>query len=212
MKPFDLSVYFVMGTENCVDEEPLSVLEDALKNGVTMFQFREKGPNALTGEQYITFARNCQSLCKKYNVPFIVNDDVELAITLDADGIHVGQDDASLKDIRDQFKDKIVGVSVHNKNELDDAVSGGADYVGIGSIYVTMSKPDAEHNKGITMIKEVRSYYPDFPIVGIGGITTTNASPIIQAGANGVAIISAICRSHNRKETIKHFLQIKSTV
>lgn len=207
MKQFDLSVYFIMGTENCF-ENPLHVLEDALKSGVTIFQFREKGPNALKGNDYEEFARACQTLCKQYNVPFIVNDDVELALKIDADGIHVGQDDASLEHIRHRLKNKIVGVSVHNKEEMDAAVRGGADYVGIGPIHETISKADAEKPAGVRILQEVRKAYPTFPIVGIGGITTTNAVDVIRAGANGVAVISAICRSNNRQQTIQQFLQI----
>lgn len=208
MKQFDLSVYFIMGTENC-KEEPLAVLEDALKSGVTIFQFREKGPNALKGDAYESFARDCQSLCKQYNVPFIVNDDVELALKLDADGIHVGQDDASLEEIRHLFKNKIVGVSVHNKKEMDAAVAGGADYVGTGPIYETPSKADAEKVAGVTFLQEAKKDYPSFLIVGIGGITTDNAMAVFRAGADGVAVISAICQSNNRQQTIQQFLQMK---
>lgn len=207
MNPNDLAVYFIMGTENC-EADPLNVLEDALQAGITMFQFREKGPSALKGEKYEEFARACQRLCKHYHVPFIVNDDVELALKLQADGIHVGQKDMALVNIREQFKGKIIGVSVHNEEEMSAAVLNGADYVGIGPIFETTSKPDAEPPTGVSFIKEIRNKYPNYPIVAIGGITTENSSEIIQAGADGVAVISAICQSSNRRETVN---QLKIT-
>lgn len=207
MNPNDLAVYFIMGTENC-EADPLNVLENALQAGITMFQFREKGPRALKGEKYEEFARACQRLCKHYHVPFIVNDDVELALKLQADGIHVGQKDMALVNIREQFKGKIIGVSVHNEEEMTAAVLNGADYVGIGPIFETTSKSDAEPPTGVSFIKEIRNKYPNYPIVAIGGITTENSSEIIQAGADGVAVISAICQSSNRRETVN---QLKIT-
>lgn len=191
-----------MGTPNCI-EEPLHVLEDALKAGITIFQLREKGEGALTGKTLEQFARQCQVLCKSYNVPFIVNDDVELALKLHADGVHVGQEDVSLTEIRETFKGRIVGVSVHTFEELDQAVRGGADYVGIGPIYETQSKSDAKAPAGLTFLQEARNLYRDFPLVAIGGITTKNAYETLLAGADGVAVISEICQSQDRQETVR---------
>lgn len=203
MNRTDLSVYFIMGTENCKSEHPLQVLEEALQAGITMFQLREKGKQPLMGEELEQFARRCQSLCKKYHVPFIINDDVDLALKIDADGVHVGQDDTPLHEIRGKFPNKIIGVSVHNEEEMKTAVQGGADYVGIGPIFETKSKPDAKKPTGVSLISKVRTMYPDFPIVGIGGITPLNAQNVIEAGADGVAVISAIAESGNRKKTVQ---------
>lgn len=191
-----------MGTPNCI-EEPLHVLEDALKAGITIFQLREKGEGALTGKALEQFARQCQALCKRYNVPFIVNDDVELALKLQADGVHVGQDDVSLTKIQEFFKGLIVGVSVHTVGELEQAVRGGADYVGIGPIYETQSKFDAKGPAGVTFLQQARTLFPGFPLVAIGGITTKNAHEPLSAGADGVAVISEICQSQDRQETVR---------
>ncbi|MED3660854.1 thiamine phosphate synthase [Ureibacillus sp. FSL K6-8385] len=199
----DLAVYFIMGTENCRGEEPLKVLEEALQAGITFFQLREKGERPLKGEELERFARECQSLCKRYHVPFIVNDDVELALKIDADGIHVGQDDTPIEEIRGRFQNKIIGVSVHNEEEMAKAVEGGADYVGIGPIYETKSKRDAKKPAGVTFLKKAREMYPGIPIVAIGGITPMNAREVIEAGADGVAVISAICESGNRQQTVR---------
>ncbi|MFP3919414.1 thiamine phosphate synthase [Lysinibacillus telephonicus] len=208
MKRSDLEVYFIMGAENC-KEDPLIVLEEALSAGVTFFQFREKGDKGLKGNEYIKFAKQCQKLCKQYNVPFIVNDDVDLALTLNADGAHVGQDDLPLKYIRKQFEGKIVGVSVHTEEEMYAAVQGGADYVGIGPIFETISKPDAKPAAGVSFLSRARYNFPNFPIVAIGGITTENANEVIRAGADGVAVISAISQSRDRKATVQKFKKLK---
>lgn len=204
MKRTDLAVYFIMGTANCTSD-PLIVLEESLKAGITIFQLREKGEHALKGQKLEHFAIACQTLCKQYHVPFIVNDDADLALKIDADGVHVGQDDKALEEIRTKFKGKIVGVSVHTKEEMMMAVGGGADYVGIGPIYQTKSKPDAKKPAGVTFLHQARIMYPEFPVVAIGGITEQNASEVIQAGADGVAVISAICESPNIPATVQSF-------
>lgn len=192
-----------MGTENCKGEDPLTVLEDACKSGITCFQLREKGPNALKGQALVDFAQKCKDICQSFDIPFIINDFVELALKVEADGIHVGQDDASLQEIRDLFPQKIIGVSVHNEQEMLEAMTNGADYVGIGPIYETKSKLDAEKVRGVSFLVKARELYPEFPIVGIGGIASDNAKEVIDAGADGVAVISAICESKNRRETVR---------
>lgn len=196
-----LNVYFIMGTQNC--KEPLETLEKALQAGISCFQFREKGEGCLTGAAYEAFALACQKLCKAYNVPFIVNDDIELALKIGADGIHVGQDDVAITEFRTLATDKIVGVSVHNEQELAHAVRSGADYVGIGPIYSTKSKNDAKPPAGLDFLQTARKQYPHFPIVGIGGIDENNALDVRLTGADGIAVISVICESPDIKTTIQ---------
>ena len=180
-----------MGSVNA--EHPLSVLEDALRGGVTCFQLREKGIKALQGNEKKAFAQSCQRLCAQYGVPFIVNDDVELAIEINADGVHVGQDDTSAVEVRKKIgPTTLLGVSVHTVEEANAAKFAGADYIGMGPVYMTVSKMDAKPVAGTKMIQEVSNLYPDLPIVGIGGITAANAEPVFQAGASGIAVISAI--------------------
>ena len=200
-----LSVYFIMGSQNCA--QPLETLERALQAGISCFQFREKGAGALTGDAYVLFAQTCQQLCKQYNVPFIVNDDVALALALDADGIHVGQNDPAIHTFRECAQRKIIGVSVHNETQLEEAVRGGADYVGIGPIYPTTSKDDAEPPAGPRFLRRARTLYPHLPIVGIGGIHEQNAHIVRQNGADGVAVISAICQSNDIDATIAQLRQ-----
>ncbi|MBS4208712.1 thiamine phosphate synthase [Bacillus sp. FJAT-50079] len=194
-----------MGSENT--ENPLNVLEQALLGGVTCFQFREKGSQARQGFEKHFFAKSCQLLCKHYEIPFIVNDDVELAIELDADGVHIGQDDESALSVRKKIgNDKLLGVSVHSIQEAIEAKDAGADYVGIGPVYPTISKADAKPVAGTSVIEEVSAYFPNLPIVGIGGITPENSLPVFQAGAAGIAVISAIAAANNPKEAARRFI------
>lgn len=197
-----LSVYFIMGTVNC-KRDPLQILKEALEAGITCFQLREKGEEALTGAAYREFAKACQKLCQTYQVPFIINDDVELAIQLDADGIHVGQDDLALSAFRKRASGKIIGVSVHNVSEMEQAIANGADYVGIGPLYPTQSKKDAKPPAGLDFLRTIRKQFGAFPIVGIGGITEENTARVRAAGADGVSVISTICYSENVKQTVK---------
>ena len=188
-----VNLYFIMGTVNLAGRDPLHVLEEALKGGVTSFQLREKGHGALTGEELKAFALACQQLCEQYSVPFIVNDDIGLAIEIGADGIHIGQEDGYISAVRDKVgPDMLIGVSTHNVAEAIAAADAGADYIGLGPVYETQSKTDTQPVIGLETIREVASLLPGLPIVAIGGISERRAGAIIKAGASGVAVISAI--------------------
>lgn len=187
-----------MGSFNAAYKEPLEVLEQALRGGITCFQLREKGPNALQGDEKLAFAKSCQQLCRAFGVPFIVNDDIELARRIGADGVHVGQDDLSAAEVRKQIgEDTLLGVSVHSIEEATAALAAGADYIGMGPVYQTGSKPDAKPVAGTSRISEVAALFPELPIVGIGGITAANLDSVIKSGADGVSIISAIAGAGN---------------
>ncbi|AIQ23576.1 thiamine-phosphate pyrophosphorylase [Paenibacillus sp. FSL H7-0737] len=187
-----LKVYFIMGSVNC-RIAPAKVLKEAVAGGITMFQFREKGTGALTAQVKFNLGRRLQKICRANGVPFIVNDDIDLAIALDADGIHVGQDDTPALAIRQLLgEDKIVGVSAHSLAEARQAIADGADYLGIGPVYPTSSKEDAQAVRGTSVIEEIRNSGITIPLVGIGGITVHNAAPVLAAGADGISVISAI--------------------
>ncbi|WP_025950072.1 thiamine phosphate synthase [Geobacillus thermocatenulatus] len=193
-----LAVYFIMGSQN--SERPTAdVLKEALDGGVTLFQFREKGPGALKGADKEALARQLQRLCRAYGVPFIVNDDVELALAIDADGVHVGQDDEDARRVREKIGDKILGVSAHNVEEAMAAVEAGADYLGVGPIYPTSSKEDAKEAQGPDVLRRLREAGITIPIVAIGGITAVNAKTVVEAGADGVSVISAIASAPSPK-------------
>ncbi|MFP7231401.1 thiamine phosphate synthase [Bacillus subtilis] len=199
-----LSVYFIMGSNN-TKADPVTVVQQALKGGATLFQFREKGGDALAGDKRIEFAKNVQEVCREAGVPFIVNDDVELALTLKADGVHIGQEDANAKEVRDAIGDMILGISAHTMSEVKQAEVDGADYVGLGPIYPTETKKDTRAVQGVSLIEAVRRQGIGIPIVGIGGITIENAAPVIQAGADGVSMISAISQAEDPEGAARKF-------
>lgn len=186
-----LKLYLVMGSVNCA-KRPAEVLKEAIRGGVTMFQYREKGPGALRGEKKYELGAELRNLCRQSGVPFIVNDDVELALRLDADGIHIGQEDAPVEAVRRRIGNKILGVSAHNPEEARAALEQGADYLGVGPMYPTATKPDAREVWGPSVIRTIRQGGVVAPLVGIGGISPGRALPVIEAGADGVAVISAI--------------------
>jgi len=205
-----LRVYFIAGSQDC-RQDPVEVLKEALTGGITMFQFREKGKTARTGEQKLQLAKELQALCQSHGVPFIVNDDLELAIALDADGVHVGQEDEPASVVRERIgPHKILGVSAHTVQEARLAIADGADYIGVGPIFPTQSKADAKEVKGPEGITEFRREGIQLPIVGIGGITLENAHLVMKAGADGVSVISAITHANSIEESAKRFSHITS--
>ncbi|AKG34583.1 thiamine phosphate synthase [Paenibacillus durus] len=203
-----LRVYFIMGSVN--SRRPAAeVLTEAIAGGVTIFQFREKGPGALTGEAKVNLARELQGICRAHGVPFIVNDDIDLATRLDADGVHVGQDDEPARVLREKLGSrKIIGVSAHTPEEVRQAIDDGADYLGIGPVYPTSSKDDARPVQGTILIQNLRKEGITIPLVGIGGITAENASPVFAAGADGVSVISAIAGADHPQEAAAAFARL----
>lgn len=204
----NLKLYFICGTQDIESKTTIiDVVNEALESGITMFQFREKGNGALIGDEKEDLARKLLALCHDYAVPFIVNDDVALANKIGADGIHVGQDDMDVKVFAEQFKGKIIGLSISNIDEYKTSNLAHVDYIGVGPMYATTSKDDANLPVGPEMITKLRAHVNHFPIVAIGGINVENTREVMQAGADGISIISAITKSENISNTISQFLQ-----
>jgi thiamine-phosphate pyrophosphorylase len=185
-----LKVYLIMGLDGYGDRSALEIAQEALADGVTMIQLREKNaPLKVILEQ----GAQLLALCREYKVPFVINDRVDVALLLDADGVHVGQDDIPGQAARQLLgADKIVGISAGTLEEAVWAVSNGADYLGVGPVYATSTKKDAGGAIGGNLIGEIGKRW-QIPIVGIGGIDQSNAMEVLQAGADGVAVVSAIC-------------------
>ncbi|MGD6844548.1 thiamine phosphate synthase [Bacillus infantis] len=193
-----LRVYFIMGSTNCL-KNPEKVMKEAIKGGISLFQYREKGAGCLGRQEKYLFAEQLQRLCRTSGIPFIVNDDIELACEIGADGVHIGQDDEPAEAVREKIGDKILGVSAHSIVEANEAIRAGADYLGLGPIYPTSTKADAKAVQGIALIQELRECAITMPIVGIGGITPRNARAVVQAGADGVSVITSISQAEDIK-------------
>ena len=202
-----LKLYFICGTTTCLGKDLYTVVEDALKGGITLFQFREKGEGALEGKEKVELAIKLQELCKKYNVPFIVNDDIELALEIDADGVHVGQDDLGVDEIRKLMPNKIIGLSIGNEEELKQSKVEYVDYVGVGPVYVTQSKDDAGGAIGYEGLELMRRFLPQMPLVAIGGIQTQHIKNVMKTNVDGVSIISAISYSDNIEKTVREMIE-----
>ena len=202
-----LKLYFICGTTTCLGKDLYTVVEDALKGGITLFQFREKGEGALEGSEKVELAIKLQDLCKKYNVPFIVNDDIELALEIDADGVHVGQDDLGVDEIRKLMPNKIIGLSIGNEEEFKQSKVEYVDYVGVGPVYVTQSKDDAGGAIGYEGLELMRRFLPQMSLVAIGGIQTQHIKDVMKTNVDGVSIISAISYSDNIEKTVREMIE-----
>lgn len=165
-----------------------SQVEDALRGGATFIQLREKN---LDPEAFLEEAKEIRKLCRKYHVPFVINDDVEIAQKADADGVHVGQSDMAAGKVREKLgKEKIIGVSAQTVEQALQAQAQGADYLGVGAVFPTGTKADAvevEHR----VLKEICDAV-DIPVVAIGGIGKGNVERLQGSGISGVAVVSAI--------------------
>nr|WP_314767856.1 thiamine phosphate synthase [uncultured Lachnoanaerobaculum sp.] len=163
-------------------------IKEALENGVTCVQLREKN---LDEASFIEEAKKISVLCRQYNIPFIVNDNVNVAIASNADGIHIGQEDMGLKDVRKIVgENMIIGISAHTVEEAKFAQENGADYIGIGAVFETSTKNDVE----VIPYEKVKSICDavDIPKVAIGGINAENILKLKGSGIDGVAVVSAI--------------------
>lgn len=189
-----LKLYLVVGSVNC-RQDAAEVVEEAIRGGVTMVQLREKGRNALAWDARAELGGRILAVCRRYGVPLIVNDDVDLALALDADGVHIGQEDEPADRVRERIGNKILGLSVHSLEEAKLGAELSADYFGVGPVFPTVSKEDARPVQGTATLRNIRRMHAAMPIVGIGGITAARAPEVIQAGADGIAVISAITQT-----------------
>lgn len=203
--PVDFSLYLVTDRE-LAGGRPLSqIVEAAIHGGVTAVQYREKGGSI---RQMIAEALELRDLCRIHRVPFIINDRVDLALAVDADGLHVGQDDMPALLARKLIgPGKILGVSVENIREARTAMAEGADYVGASPIFSTPTKPDAPQPLGIQGLQEIARVCT-LPIVAIGGLNISNTAEILRAGAAGIAVVSAIVAADDVERAARDLKQV----
>ena len=184
----DLLLYAVTDRSWLNGETLYAQVEKALKGGVTFVQLREK---ALDEQAFLEEAKEIQKLCAQYHVPFVINDNVEIAAQIGADGVHVGQSDMEAGDVREKLgPDRIIGVSAQTVEQAVRAQERGADYLGVGAVFQTGSKADAVEvsHETVRAIAEA----VDIPVIAIGGITKDNVSELSGTGICGIAVISAI--------------------
>ena len=203
MNNVDLSLYLV--TDNSDEEEKfLKTIEEAILGGVTVVQIREKTADTL---DFYNLAVKVKKITTKYDVDLIINDRVDVALAIDADGVHVGQSDMPCDITRKLIgEDKILGVSAATIEEAKKAENDGADYIGTGAVFPTSTKDDAPSITKQDLIDIVKSI--NIPVVAIGGITLENASELKDTGIAGLSLVSAIMGADNPKKASEKLLNI----
>ena len=192
----DYSVYLVTDRRNKTDEEFLNIIEEAIKGGTTIVQLREK--TASTKEFY-DLALRVKEITSRYGVPLLINDRIDIALAVDCEGVHIGQDDMPADIAREIIgDDKILGVSASTVEEAKKAEMDSADYIGSGAVFPTVTKDDADSVSKEELKEIVDSI--DIPVVAIGGITIENANTLKGSGIAGFSVVSAIMSAEDPKE------------
>ncbi len=204
----DLLLYAVTDRHWLGDRTLYEVVKESLDGGATFIQLREKN---LDQEHFLEEAKELKKLCAEYKVPFVINDNVDIALEIDADGVHVGQSDMEAGDVRAKLgPDKIIGVSAQTVEQALLAEKHGADYLGVGAVFPTGSKDDAVEvsHETLKAICEAVS----IPVIAIGGITVDNTSSLVGTGICGIAVISAIYGQENILEATKKLKIVTSNM
>ena len=200
----DYSVYLVTDRRDKTDDEFLSIIEEAIIGGTSIVQLREK--TASTKEFY-DLALKVKEITSKYDVPLLINDRIDIALAVDCEGVHIGQDDMPAGIARKIIgNDKILGVSASTVDEAIKAEEDGADYIGSGAVFPTATKDDADSVSKEELKNIVDSI--NIPVVAIGGITLENANTLKDTGIAGFSVVSAIMSADNPKEASKELKKI----
>lgn len=200
MKPFKL--YVITGEQFHPGRPMIEVMEEAIKGGCDIIQLRDKKSSR---REVLAKAKELRELTLRYSVTFIVNDYIDIALSVDADGIHLGQDDLPLSDARKIVGDKIIGISTHAIEEARQAERDGADYIGVGPVFPTKSKEDVVDPVTTSYVRQVAAEI-SIPFVAIGGIKLHNVDQVLEAGARRICAISEIVGSSDIQGTCRTFL------
>lgn len=201
----DLSLYLVTDRNLTLNRPLLEVVEQAVKGGVTVVQLREKD---CSSKAFFEEAVKLKKLLSTYDIPLIINDRLDIALAVDAEGLHIGQHDIPYPIARKLLgKEKVIGLSVESLKDLEVANGWDVDYIGLSPVFDTSTKTDTATALGLEGVREL-TRISKHPSVGIGGIDRYNAASIIQAGADGLAVVSAIMSQPNPLEAAKELKTI----
>jgi len=200
MLDYDLSLYLVTDRGYIGDRNLRDVVDQAVKGGVTIVQLREK---EVSTREFIELALNIKNDLKSKKIPLIINDRVDVAMAVKADGVHLGQEDMPVELAREIMgEDYIIGLSIENMDQLREAENKDIDYIGLSPLFVTETKPELNHQWGLKGLQQA-ARETSHKIVAIGNIDADNAARVIQSGARGVAVVSAICASSDPQAAAK---------
>ncbi|AAK78475.1 thiamine-phosphate pyrophosphorylase [Clostridium acetobutylicum] len=204
MKNVDYKLYLVTDRKVLKERDLYKSIEEAIKGGVTLVQLREKEMSTL---DFYESALKLKKITETYKIPLIINDRIDIALAINADGVHIGQSDMPLIKARELLgKDKIIGVSAHSIEEALEAERNGATYLGVGAIYNTSTKGDAQA-VSLEELKNIKNSVK-IPVVGIGGINEENANKVIETGVDGISVISGILSAQKIKDKARVMFDI----
>ena len=187
----DYTLCIIIDQDHIGNRDLKALTEDVIRGGATLLQYRNKSGSS---NQFYHNAMLIHKISRSYHIPLVVNDRTDLALAINAEGVHVGQDDLPAGVVRRLIgPDKLIGISVNNPEQLHDTRE--ANYLGVGALFKTQTKSDAIYS-GLDLIKQVRRH-STLPVIGIGGIQMDNCELVIQAGADGIAVISAVLGADN---------------
>ena len=196
-------LYVILDNQTLGNKDILQAAEQVIKGGARIIQLRDKCSEK---GQLLGIAQKIKKLCKNSSALFIINDHLDIALACDADGLHIGQDDLPVSIARKYLNiDKIIGCSINTVRQAQNAITRGADYIAVGSIFPTISKSEAKV-VGLTRLRELRKHI-SAPIIAIGGINSDNITSVISAGADSVAVISAILAQKNIEESTRQLVK-----
>ena len=200
----DYSVYLVTDSRDKTEEEFLVIIEEAIKGGTSIVQLREKTAST---KDFYELALKVKEITSRYDVPLLINDRIDIALAIDSEGVHIGQDDMPADIARAIIGDeKILGVSASTVDEAVKAQKDGADYIGSGAVFPTSTKDDADSVSKDELKEIVNSI--DIPVVAIGGITLENAQELKDTGISGFSVVSAIMGAKDPQEASKKLKEI----
>lgn len=205
---FDCSLYLVTDSTGLEENEFLNKIEEACKSGITLLQLREKDK---TGREYLELAFKVKEITDKYNIPLIIDDRIDIAMAVDAAGVHVGQSDINVRYARKILgSNKIIGVTTKTLKQAEEAVREGADYLGVGAIYPTTTKVKTVITE-VSTLKEICELV-DIPVVAIGGLNEENSDILKGSKISGIAVVSAIMKAKDIKESVVGLREKISTI
>ena len=205
MKTFDTSLYFITDSTGFCEEEFLSRIESALKGGVTILQLREKNK---TTKEYIDLAEKVHTIAKKYNVPLIIDDRIDVAMAVNAEGVHLGYDDMPISTARKILgNDVIIGATAKTVEKAKSAEENGADYLGVGAIYPTTTKVKTV----LTSVDTLRDICNavSIPVNAIGGLNKDNIDVLKGVNISGICAVSAIMKADNPEIAVKELIKVR---
>lgn len=198
----DYRLYLVTDSKLVGSKDFYQSIEQAFLGGVTFLQLREK---TLSSREFFNTAKKVSEIAKNYNIPFVINDRLDIALAVDADGLHIGQEDLPVETARNLLgPHKIIGVSASTVGEAVNAERGGADYLGVGAIFPTGTKDNAK-SVSIERLRQIKDAV-SIPVVAIGGINEANVNMVMNAGIDGVSVVSAILAKEDVRQAANKLL------